>query len=105
MDSLQTPAASYLLCPPDTPPFPVNPRAIHHLVQQKYISMPTITQAEIEDRSKADILVKTVACVQGGYMIAQCIARPRSESRSQLLGALHRSFCCMHSSHLPDVAT
>ena len=69
-------SGGFLLCPPDTPPFPVNSRAIHYLVQQKYISMPAITQAEIEDRSKADIFVKTVACVQGGYMIAQCIARP-----------------------------
>lgn len=69
-------SGGFLLCPLDTPPFPVNSRAIHYLVQQKYIAMPAITQAEIEDRSKADIFVKTVACVQGGYMIAQCIARP-----------------------------
>ena len=55
--------------------FPVNNRAIHYLIERKYIEPPTTTIEEIWDRSKADTFAKLVACIQSSWMIVQVIAR------------------------------
>ncbi|KAH8770334.1 hypothetical protein BGZ57DRAFT_441993 [Hyaloscypha finlandica] len=68
-------SGGFLLCPPDVPPFPVNNRGLHYLVKKKYLEAPAISRNEIRDRSKADVFVKLFACIQGFYMIVQCIAR------------------------------
>ena len=39
------------------------------------IEFPTVTVEEIEDRSKADGLTKTIALGQSLWFIAQCLAR------------------------------
>ena len=39
------------------------------------IAFPTITEEEIEDRSKADGLAKGIAVLQTTWFIAQCISR------------------------------
>jgi hypothetical protein len=40
-----------------------------------HIRFPTITEASIQDRSKADVFTKVFACVQSSWLIAQSIAR------------------------------
>ena len=39
------------------------------------IEFPTVTREEIEDRSKADGFLKTIALVQTLWFVAQCLAR------------------------------
>ncbi|KIJ91111.1 hypothetical protein K443DRAFT_115528 [Laccaria amethystina LaAM-08-1] len=45
------------------------------LLQEGKIEFPSITEAEIEDRSKADSLAKGIAVLQTTWFIAQCISR------------------------------
>ena len=47
----------------------------HNLLQEGKIAFPSITEAEIEDRSKADGLAKGIAVLQTTWFIAQCISR------------------------------
>ena len=65
----------FLLQSPRYPPFPVTAKQIHYLVEKGYINIPTITEKEIFDKSKADHFTKTVACLQTGWFVTQCIAR------------------------------
>ena len=48
---------------------------LRDLLQQGKIAFPTITEEEIEDRSKADSLAKGIAVSQTTWFIAQCISR------------------------------
>jgi len=58
-----------------TPTFPVNSRAIFHLVSRGYIAAPEITKDEILDKSKADPCTKVIATIQMTYLFCQVIAR------------------------------
>ncbi|KAI4156040.1 MAG: hypothetical protein L6R39_001156 [Caloplaca ligustica] len=71
-------SGGFLLTAPDTPPFPVNTRAIHYLVEKKYLTLPRehVLKKQIWDKSKADKFAKAVAFVQSTYMTFQVIARP-----------------------------
>lgn len=55
--------------------FPVTAKQIHYLVEAKYIPMPTISKAEIWDKSNADRFAKYVACFQAGWLVLQVTAR------------------------------
>ena len=46
------------------------------LLRKGKIAFPSITEEEIEDRSKADGLAKGIAVLQTTWFIAQCISRP-----------------------------
>ncbi|KDR72294.1 hypothetical protein GALMADRAFT_74058 [Galerina marginata CBS 339.88] len=48
------------------------------LLEKGRINMPTITEAEIQDRSKGDGLAKALVIVQTTWFITQCIARRAS---------------------------
>ena len=48
---------------------------LHDLLQEGKIAFPSITEEEIEDRSKADGLAKGIALLQTTWFIAQCISR------------------------------
>ncbi len=48
---------------------------IKELILSGVIDPPKITEAEIEDRSKGDIISKTVVLLQTTWFIVQCIAR------------------------------
>lgn len=69
-------SGGFILRPPDTPPFPINTRALHYLIKEKYLEAPLLEKKDICDRSKADRFAKAFACVQSAYMICQSIARP-----------------------------
>ena len=50
---------------------------IEDLVQKDEIEYPIISEAEIRDRSKGDILTKALALVQTTWFLVQCLARAR----------------------------
>lgn len=45
------------------------------LVDEGYVEFPKITQKDIEDRSKADGLVKALACIQISWLVVECVGR------------------------------
>ena len=51
------------------------PEQLKELYEDGKIDFPTVTEEEIEDRSKADGLAKTIVAVQTVWFILQCIAR------------------------------
>jgi hypothetical protein len=59
----------------ERPLYPLDLSRIEELVQNDAIDFPNITEKEIEDRSKGDIISKGLAVVQTGWFVAQCIAR------------------------------
>jgi hypothetical protein len=59
----------------ERPLYPLNLENIERLVQRGAIDFPNITEKEIEDRSKGDIISKGLAIIQTGWFIMQCIAR------------------------------
>ena len=48
---------------------------LDYLLRKGKIAFPSITEEEIEDRSKADGLAKGIALLQTTWFIAQCISR------------------------------
>ena len=57
------------------PLFPLTPEKINALVREGYIEFPDITQREIRDRSKGDVLSKSLVILQTGWFVVQCMAR------------------------------
>ncbi len=68
-------SGGFVLQPPDYGPFPVTAKQVHYLVKGKYIKVPEISEKEILDKSKADQTTKTIACLQSGWFVTQCLAR------------------------------
>ncbi|KAK6076224.1 hypothetical protein SCUP234_07392 [Seiridium cupressi] len=86
-------SGGFVLVSPDMPPFPVNSRAIHYLVSRGYISIPSVTRAEIWDRSKSDHFAKFVAVVQMTYLFCQVIARAIQGLDSSCFEIVTVAFC------------
>jgi len=59
----------------ETPLHPLIPEKINDLVSGGHIDFPDITEKEIKDRSKGDVLSKSLVILQTGWFIVQCIAR------------------------------
>ena len=53
----------------------LSPERLAALSADRLIKFPTITEEEIEDRSKGDALSKTLVLGQTSWFIAQCITR------------------------------
>ena len=53
----------------------LSPERFSELLTAGKIEFPTVTEEEIEDRSKADGFSKTIALGQTLWFIAQCLAR------------------------------
>ena len=53
----------------------LNPDELQSLAQNGEIDFPCITENEIRDRSKGDVLSKGLVVIQTGWFILQCIAR------------------------------
>ncbi|KAL8766497.1 MAG: hypothetical protein Q9209_006713 [Squamulea sp. 1 TL-2023] len=68
-------SGGFLLQPLDVSPFPVTAKQIHYLVKHSYLNVPDISEKEIFDKSKADYVTKTIACLQTGWFVTECIAR------------------------------
>jgi hypothetical protein len=65
----------FWLRPRDSTSFPINAAQLLYLVQEKHITLPTLTKEEIWDRSKADRFAKIFACFQIGWLVLQCLGR------------------------------
>ena len=65
----------FMLFEGDNPKGVLSPSRFSELLTAKMIEFPNVTVEEIEDRSKADGLSKTIALGQTLWFVAQCIAR------------------------------
>lgn len=68
-------AGGFTLHPPDTKPFPTTAKQLQYLVEESYMELPAITSREIWDKSKADKLAKTIACLQAAWLVSNLCAR------------------------------
>lgn len=64
-----------ILKPKDGTPFVINARQLAYLVQKDYLAMPTITEEEIWDKSKADTLSKVLTLSQASWLTIQLLGR------------------------------
>ena len=53
----------------------LSPESLDKLFDKRLIKFPTITEEEINDRSKGDALSKTLVLGQTSWFIVQCISR------------------------------
>ena len=65
----------FMLFDGDNPKGVLSPDTLSELFRAGKIEFPTVTEEEIEDRSKADAFSKTIALGQTLWFVAQCIAR------------------------------
>ncbi|KAL8694132.1 MAG: hypothetical protein Q9218_001185 [Villophora microphyllina] len=65
----------FVLQPRDSTPFPIHGLHLIYLVKKGYISLPSITEDEIADKSKANWLAKALVCLQIGWFVVQCLGR------------------------------
>ena len=55
--------------------FPITARQLKYLIQKSYLSLPTISEKEIWDKSKADKVAKILAIFQTSWLGTQTLAR------------------------------
>ena len=65
----------FVLCPPDSSPFPVAAEQIAYLVKKQHLKYPDIPVDTIWDRNKADGLARLTTCFQITWFSLQCLAR------------------------------
>ncbi|KAI8952077.1 hypothetical protein F4801DRAFT_541856 [Xylaria longipes] len=58
-----------------SPPFPVTAKQMLYLLSHNYIDTPTITQLDIQDKSKADGLAKALTFFQSGWLMLRFLGR------------------------------
>ncbi|KAL9009952.1 MAG: hypothetical protein Q9173_005068 [Seirophora scorigena] len=63
------------LQPKDSQPFPNNAAQLSYLVADGYMAIPSLTEKEMWDKSKADRFAKIMACGQIGWLALQCVGR------------------------------
>ena len=64
----------FVLQPRDSTPFPIHGTHLVWLVQKDYLPIPEITEKEISDKSKANLLSKLCVCLQTGWFVLQYLA-------------------------------
>ncbi|KAG1730952.1 uncharacterized protein EDB91DRAFT_737689 [Suillus paluster] len=65
----------FMLYVDDKPRAPLTPTELLHFVRERYVDMPIITEADIEDKSKDDGLSKAIAIIELVWFVLQLIAR------------------------------
>ena len=60
---------------PDFPPFPIDAKQTHYLVDKGHIRHPRVTKKDIADRDKVDLLLRVVVACQISWFVVNCIAR------------------------------
>lgn len=65
----------FVLQPRDNTRFPINSRHLQYLIAAGYIDIPTITEKEIWDKSKADGFAKLLTCFQTGWFVVETVGR------------------------------
>jgi hypothetical protein len=64
-----------LLQAPDYRSFAITAQQLHYLQAEKYVAVPDISEKQIADKSKADLLAKVFLCFQASWFVAQSISR------------------------------
>lgn len=62
-----------MLQPKDSTPFLVNSRQLACLVEKEYVRPPEVTAEEIWEKSKADMLAKTMTLIQASWLAVQLL--------------------------------
>ena len=65
----------FILKAPDYPPFPVDAKQLLYLIKNDFVEFPRITKKDIDDRNKADGIVRIIAVFQTLWFIVNSIAR------------------------------
>ncbi|KAL9622635.1 MAG: hypothetical protein Q9160_002945 [Pyrenula sp. 1 TL-2023] len=68
-------SGGFFIDAPDVCPFPAMATSIRFLLAQGYLEAPTITRAEIWDKSKSDRFAKMAALIQSGWLVFASISR------------------------------
>ena len=74
----------------------LSPERFSELLTAGKIEFPTVTEEEIEDRSKADGFSKTIALGQTLWFVAQCLARPAQHLDLTLIELLTLSLAVLN---------
>ncbi|KAK3345851.1 hypothetical protein B0T25DRAFT_265036 [Lasiosphaeria hispida] len=65
----------FMLHARDSTPFPINAKQVLWLVKHEHLTFPTLSERDIEDKSKADGFAKFATCVQTTWLVVHCICR------------------------------
>ena len=65
----------FVLQPRESTPFPIHGIHLVWLIKEGYLTLPEITEEEIADKSKANLLNKSIVCLQTGWFVVQCLGR------------------------------
>ena len=57
----------FVLQPRDSTPFPINGMQLVYLLEKGYLTLLIITEDEISDKSKANLMAKILVCLQTGW--------------------------------------
>lgn len=68
-------SGGFVLQPLHSQAFPVTAKQLHFLVEKGYVPLPSVTDKELRDKSKADSVAKLLAFIQTGWLVLQTIAR------------------------------
>ena len=60
---------------PDYPPFPINSRQLHYLIEQNHVCYPQIEEDQIRDRNKVDGVLRLITLVQTLFFVANSLTR------------------------------
>lgn len=63
-----------LVLTPESPRLTLTAQGVMFLIKCGVV-LPEVSKESILDRSKADHLAKTLACLQAGYMVVECVSR------------------------------
>lgn len=94
-------SGGFVLSAPDSPPFPVNSRAIYYLVSKGYLNPPSQTIKDIWDKSKTDRFAKFAAATQSLYLLCEVVARTIQKLETSCLETMTVSFlvCAIATSY------
>ena len=56
-------------------PFPLDAAQLHYLVERDYVDYPHLTEDDIEDKNKADVLARAITLGQATWFLASTITR------------------------------
>jgi len=75
-------------------------RTLEELDKTGEIEWPTITEKEIQDRSKADIFSKGIVLLQTTWFIVQCVSRFSTKLAVAEAGGGDPRICCAEWDHI-----
>jgi hypothetical protein len=68
-------SGGYFLHSPDFKPIPVNAKQLLYLIDHEYVDYPTLSEQDIDDKNKVDILLRAISIGQILWFSATVIAR------------------------------